>query len=89
MAEVIGTIGFCAAAIGLALSVAGLQSRLISRRWIGFVLSKSRYTNDEERQDFDGWTSRVSRKVTQVGVCLIVSGLVVVLASYAAHSVVE
>lgn len=89
MAELIGTVGICVAAAGLALFVAGLQSRLIGRRWIGFVLSRSRYTNDNERQEFDHWTSGVSRKVTRVGRWLALSGLVVFVLSYAAHSVVN
>jgi len=89
MAELIGNVGFIVAVFGLILFLVGLQSRLIDRRWIGLALSKSRYTNDEERQEFDRWASRVTRKVSQVGKWLALWGLVTFVVSYAVHSVVN
>ena len=83
MAEAGSIFGVMLAAFGAVVLVAGLHSRLVGRRWIGFILSRSQYATDEDRAGFDEWARATSRKLSRIGRWLVVAGVTVLVLSSA------
>lgn len=84
MAQAMVTLGLIVAAIGLLVCLASLHSRWIGRRWIGYVVGKSRYADAEDRAKFNDWAINASGKGARIGAWLVLSGLAIIAASFGA-----
>lgn len=89
MAEAGSIIGIMLGLFGAVILVAGLHTRWVGRRWLGFILSRSQYASEEERAGFDEWARATSRKLSRIGRWLVLSGVMVFVLSSALGSLAD